>query len=215
LLHRRADNGPPCATPPTAAAPPPLHGDSCGSDRPRRLPACLQASASGPAAYRVPAASPPAAWRSSGVGRRGFHVCALLPPHTLHGDSCGCAPDCRAAAVLPCCRAAVLPPCCRAAVLPCYRAVALLAAVLRGAAVLPCCSAACCHAAAAVLLAACCRAAMLPCCLPPCCCASCCHAAVLPCCRAAVLLCCRAAVLYQCIKSRQHYQVICIPLSNS
>jgi hypothetical protein len=72
------------------ASPPPLHVDSCGSDRPRRLPAPLEASASGPAAPRAPAASPQAAWRS-GVGGGGFHVnrCRHASPPPLHVDSCG------------------------------------------------------------------------------------------------------------------------------
>ena len=68
----------------------PLHVDSCGSDRPRRLPARLEASASGPAASRAHAASPQAAWRS-GVGGGGFHVnrCRHASPPPLHVDSCG------------------------------------------------------------------------------------------------------------------------------
>ena len=58
----------------------PPHVDSCGSDRPRRLPAPLEASASGPAAPRAPAASPQAAWRS-GEGGGGFHVNFWLQSH--------------------------------------------------------------------------------------------------------------------------------------
>jgi hypothetical protein len=68
----------------------PPHVDSCGSDRPRRLPAPLEASASGPAAPRAPEASPQAAWRS-GEGGGGFHVnrCRHASPPPLHVDSCG------------------------------------------------------------------------------------------------------------------------------
>ena len=72
------------------ASPAPLHVDSCGSDRHRRLPARLEASARGPAACSAPAGSPQAAGRS-GVGGGGFHVniSRLASPAPLHVDSCG------------------------------------------------------------------------------------------------------------------------------